>query len=142
VHYDDTGLTSKAQAQSSGLLQSLVFTDLFHIALVIPSNLSLEAAKSFFHIFLVSSTSHTQKPTPSLTATVSCNASMSRRAGATNAGGNKETAVEPQDGAQSKQAMLLSTDTGHFSLIKALHLADLITEMNGKHSPLTTSVPK
>lgn len=27
--------------------------------------------------------------------------------------------------------MLLATDTGHFSMIKAMHLADLITEMNG-----------
>jgi CDP-diacylglycerol--serine O-phosphatidyltransferase len=31
-----------------------------------------------------------------------------------------------------KQKMLLSSDTGHFSLIKALHLADLITELNGE----------
>lgn len=30
-----------------------------------------------------------------------------------------------------KQKDLLSSDTGHFSLIKALHLADLITELNG-----------
>lgn len=30
--------------------------------------------------------------------------------------------------------MLLAADTGHFSLIKALHLADLITELNGKLS--------
>jgi len=28
--------------------------------------------------------------------------------------------------------MLLASDTGHFSLIRALHLADLITELNGK----------
>ena len=27
--------------------------------------------------------------------------------------------------------MLLASDTGHFSIIRALHLADLITEMNG-----------
>jgi hypothetical protein len=27
--------------------------------------------------------------------------------------------------------MLLASDTGHFSLIKALHMADLITELNG-----------
>jgi len=55
---------------------------------------------------------------------------MSRRAGVTNAGG-KETSVQPQDKTQSKQAMLLSEDAGHFSLIRALHLADLITELNG-----------
>lgn len=28
--------------------------------------------------------------------------------------------------------MLLASDTGHFSLIRALHMADLITELNGK----------
>jgi len=55
---------------------------------------------------------------------------MSRRAGATNAG-TKETSVHPQDKTQSKQVLLLSEDAGHFSLIRALHLADLITEMNG-----------
>ncbi|EEP80647.1 hypothetical protein UREG_05489 [Uncinocarpus reesii 1704] len=37
-----------------------------------------------------------------------------------------------KDPAQDKQKMLLSTDTGHFSMIRALHLADLITELNGK----------
>ena len=31
----------------------------------------------------------------------------------------------------SKQKLLLSADTGHFSLIRALHLADLLTELNG-----------
>lgn len=30
-----------------------------------------------------------------------------------------------------KQKDLLAADTGHFSLIKAMHLADLITELNG-----------
>jgi len=30
-----------------------------------------------------------------------------------------------------KQAKLLSQDVGHFSLVRALHLADLITELNG-----------
>ncbi|KAI9743316.1 MAG: tyrosine/serine/threonine protein phosphatase pps1 [Claussenomyces sp. TS43310] len=33
--------------------------------------------------------------------------------------------------AEDKQKMLLAADTGHFSLIKAMHLADLITELNG-----------
>jgi hypothetical protein len=33
--------------------------------------------------------------------------------------------------AQDKQARLLSTEAGHFSLFRALHLADFITEMNG-----------
>lgn len=32
---------------------------------------------------------------------------------------------------QDKQARLLSTDAGHFSLVRALHLADYITELNG-----------
>ncbi|KAF4980086.1 hypothetical protein FZEAL_3836 [Fusarium zealandicum] len=35
------------------------------------------------------------------------------------------------DGGMAKQKMLLSADVGHFSLIRALHLADLITLMNG-----------
>lgn len=56
---------------------------------------------------------------------------MSRRSGATN-GGTKETSVKPQDVAQDKQAKLLAgNETGHFSMIKALHLADLLTEGNG-----------
>lgn len=33
--------------------------------------------------------------------------------------------------ASDKQDTLLAQETGHFSLIKAMHLADLITEMNG-----------
>jgi len=33
--------------------------------------------------------------------------------------------------AEDKQKILLSSDTGHFSLIRAMHLADVITEMNG-----------
>lgn len=33
--------------------------------------------------------------------------------------------------ATDKQKMLLSDDVGHFSLIRAMHLADLITLMNG-----------
>lgn len=31
-----------------------------------------------------------------------------------------------------KQKLLLSTDAGHFSLVRALHLADFITELNGE----------
>lgn len=30
-----------------------------------------------------------------------------------------------------KQKMLLSADVGHFSLVRAMHLADLITLLNG-----------
>ena len=33
--------------------------------------------------------------------------------------------------AVDKQKKLLSEETGHFSLIRAMHLADLITELNG-----------
>jgi len=32
---------------------------------------------------------------------------------------------------QEKQARLLATQSGHFTMIRALHLADLITELNG-----------
>jgi CDP-diacylglycerol---serine O-phosphatidyltransferase len=32
---------------------------------------------------------------------------------------------------QQKQAMYLAQDTGHFSLVKAMHLADAITLGNG-----------
>ena len=32
---------------------------------------------------------------------------------------------------EDKQKILLSQDVGHFSLIRAMHLADLITELNG-----------
>ncbi len=39
--------------------------------------------------------------------------------------------------AVDKQKKLLADDTGHFSMIKMLHLADLITELNGiAFSPL------
>ncbi|KAK5937668.1 CDP-diacylglycerol-serine O-phosphatidyltransferase [Knufia obscura] len=55
---------------------------------------------------------------------------MSQRKGATTAG-HAETEVKPQGQAQNKQAILLAQDAGHFSLIKAMHLADVITEMNG-----------
>jgi len=36
-----------------------------------------------------------------------------------------------QTPAEDKQKRLLEKDTGHFSMIKMLHLADLITELNG-----------
>ena len=38
--------------------------------------------------------------------------------------------------AQDKQKMLLSENVGHFSLVRAMHLADLITLMNGKKPAL------
>ncbi|KFY58003.1 hypothetical protein V496_06269, partial [Pseudogymnoascus sp. VKM F-4515 (FW-2607)] len=40
-------------------------------------------------------------------------------------------AVKTEDVVVDKQTTLLSEETGHFSLIRALHLADLITELNG-----------
>ncbi|KAF2660720.1 phosphatidylserine synthase [Lophiostoma macrostomum CBS 122681] len=45
--------------------------------------------------------------------------------------GPKDTAPPPKDQTQDKQARLLSSDAGHFSLFRALHLADFITELNG-----------
>ncbi|KAK4033012.1 hypothetical protein C8A01DRAFT_19984 [Parachaetomium inaequale] len=57
---------------------------------------------------------------------------MSKRSSATAANGaaSKEgSRVDPPT--TDKQKLLLSTDAGHFSLVRALHLADLITEMNG-----------
>ena len=41
--------------------------------------------------------------------------------------------------AHDKQKVLLSSDAGHFSLIRALHLADLITELNGEQAPFPLS---
>ena len=39
-----------------------------------------------------------------------------------------------------KQKLLLSADAGHFSLIRALHLADAITVLNGSFRPLCPSL--
>ncbi|KAL9099256.1 MAG: hypothetical protein Q9163_005221 [Psora crenata] len=61
---------------------------------------------------------------------------MSLRSSAANGGANvkhkvtSSSASTPQ-ASQEKQKMLLASDTGHFSIIRALHLADLITELNG-----------
>lgn len=55
---------------------------------------------------------------------------MSRRNGAP-IGVEKDAASPPTNIAQDKQARLLSSESGHFSLIRALHLADFITELNG-----------
>lgn len=40
-------------------------------------------------------------------------------------------AQPPNNGSHEKQKMLLASDTGHFSMVRALHLADLVTELNG-----------
>ncbi|KAK1753506.1 hypothetical protein QBC47DRAFT_303367 [Echria macrotheca] len=49
-------------------------------------------------------------------------------AAANGASSSKELTDEPS---YDKQKDLLSSETGHFSLIRAMHLADLITELNG-----------
>ncbi|KAH6844846.1 hypothetical protein B0I37DRAFT_378471 [Chaetomium sp. MPI-CAGE-AT-0009] len=57
---------------------------------------------------------------------------MSKRTSASAANGAASKAGSRVDLPTSdKQKILLETDSGHFSLIRALHLADLITEMNG-----------
>ncbi|KAF2500833.1 putative CDP-diacylglycerol--serine O-phosphatidyltransferase [Lophium mytilinum] len=60
---------------------------------------------------------------------------MSRRNGGPN-GADKDIAAPVKDltkpdPTQDKQARLLNSDSGHFSLIRALHLADFITALNG-----------
>lgn len=56
---------------------------------------------------------------------------MSRRSPISSASPDSGTSVPISGGAQEKQKMLLASESGHFSLIRALHLADLITELNG-----------
>ncbi|KAL4866000.1 hypothetical protein BDV12DRAFT_173696 [Aspergillus spectabilis] len=57
---------------------------------------------------------------------------MSRRTSAMPSSSYTNSGVSAgPDGGQEKQKMLLSSDTGHFSMVKALHLADLVTELNG-----------
>ncbi|KAF2175054.1 phosphatidylserine synthase [Zopfia rhizophila CBS 207.26] len=55
---------------------------------------------------------------------------MPRRNGAPTAPDKDSTPVS-KDLSQDKQARLLSAESGHFSLVRALHLADFITELNG-----------
>ncbi|KAF7561978.1 hypothetical protein G7046_g2141 [Stylonectria norvegica] len=51
---------------------------------------------------------------------------------ATNSNGNvAKDSISSSKPSVDKQKMLLSSDAGHFSLVRALHLADLITLMNG-----------
>lgn len=58
---------------------------------------------------------------------------MSRRpATRATAAEHDDPPIKPKDQTESKQALLLSEDTGHFSLVKAMHLADAITALNGK----------
>ncbi|RMZ89070.1 hypothetical protein DV736_g3702, partial [Chaetothyriales sp. CBS 134916] len=44
---------------------------------------------------------------------------------------NHDAASTSSNQDQQQQARYLAQDTGHFSLIKAMHLADVITELNG-----------
>ncbi|EEQ85829.1 hypothetical protein RJZ56_005229 [Blastomyces dermatitidis] len=58
---------------------------------------------------------------------------MSRRSSAAPSPAGSEGAnadSSRKDRVQDKQKMLLSADAGHFSLVRALHLADLVTELN------------
>ncbi|KAI4188517.1 MAG: hypothetical protein L6R41_002079 [Letrouitia leprolyta] len=87
---------------------------------------------------------------------------MSLRSSVANGGVDKTASSSPSDGGQEKQKKLLATDAGHFSMIKysspllprpglqaligltkallnrALHLADLITELNGTPAWVTS----
>ncbi|KAE8147203.1 CDP-diacylglycerol--serine O-phosphatidyltransferase [Aspergillus avenaceus] len=57
---------------------------------------------------------------------------MSRRSSAMPSNTSANSGVpHAGDGGQEKQKMLLSAETGHFSMVRALHLADLVTELNG-----------
>ncbi|KZL72106.1 cdp-diacylglycerol-serine o-phosphatidyltransferase [Colletotrichum incanum] len=58
---------------------------------------------------------------------------MSKRTSSSITNGNpaKDAADSFAEPAHDKQKLLLSADTGHFSLIRALHLADAITLCNG-----------
>ncbi|KAK5625576.1 hypothetical protein RRF57_001292 [Xylaria bambusicola] len=58
--------------------------------------------------------------------------SVSSNGGAPNAGAGNEPSYD-------KQKDLLASTTGHFSLLRALHMADYITELNGTlSSPLVS----
>jgi len=59
---------------------------------------------------------------------------MSKRNGAANGASEKNqamTTTKDKEDPQDKQVRLLAEDAGHFSMTRALHLADLITELNG-----------
>ncbi|KAL6898775.1 CDP-diacylglycerol--serine O-phosphatidyltransferase [Trichoderma evansii] len=55
---------------------------------------------------------------------------MSKRTSGSNGPTSRELSPQNQP-AIDKQKTLLSADVGHFSLVRAMHLADLITLMNG-----------
>ncbi|KAI0542399.1 hypothetical protein GGR58DRAFT_452152 [Xylaria digitata] len=55
---------------------------------------------------------------------------MSKRTSASSNGGASKTAAG-NESSYDKQKDLLGSTTGHFSLLRALHMADYITELNG-----------
>lgn len=58
---------------------------------------------------------------------------MSRRTASSSVNGPEKSSSGPgADGGQDKQVRLLSADAGHFSMVRALHLADWITAGNGE----------
>ncbi|KAI8939393.1 hypothetical protein NX059_003175 [Plenodomus lindquistii] len=61
---------------------------------------------------------------------------MSQRRNGAAPEGAKESKGDGKDlKVSDKQVKLLSQDAGHFSLVRALHLADFITELNGTFRP-------
>ncbi|KAH8645650.1 CDP-diacylglycerol-serine O-phosphatidyltransferase [Xylariales sp. PMI_506] len=56
---------------------------------------------------------------------------MSKRTSAGNGAASKQGGEISSEPSYDKQKDLLSSTTGHFSLVRALHMADYITEMNG-----------
>ncbi|KAI4861479.1 CDP-diacylglycerol--serine O-phosphatidyltransferase [Hypoxylon rubiginosum] len=57
---------------------------------------------------------------------------MSKRTGSAGNGATPKTAVVAQESSSyNKQKDLLSSTKGHFSLLRVLHMADYITELNG-----------
>ncbi|EGY19114.1 CDP-diacylglycerol-serine O-phosphatidyltransferase [Verticillium dahliae VdLs.17] len=56
---------------------------------------------------------------------------MSKRTSSAVTNGSLKEGGDVSTPAQDKQKLLLSSETGHFSLIRAMHLADLITLCNG-----------
>ncbi|KAF2664936.1 phosphatidylserine synthase [Microthyrium microscopicum] len=56
---------------------------------------------------------------------------MSRRIPSTDSVNKATNETDRKETPHEKQARLLATQNGHFTMIRALHLADLITELNG-----------
>lgn len=56
---------------------------------------------------------------------------MSKRTSSSLAASGSGGPKDSTDVVEDKQKVLLSADVGHFSLVRALHMADYITELNG-----------